>query len=98
VLAEVGEVVEGIESEHGPPLCALDGEEASGGWRCALEGNKPLYDRQHTYDINLIRTLGTFWEGGDKTRTPYPPEHSRVPNDAGQFGEPGGKRAGGIIS
>jgi len=77
VLAEVGEVVERVESEHGPPLCALDGEETSSGWGCALKGNEPLDDRQHT---------------------PYPPERSRVADDAGQFGKPGGKGAGGLIA
>ena len=45
MLAEVREVLERIESEHGPSLRALDGEETSGGWGSVLEGDKPLDDR-----------------------------------------------------
>ena len=37
-------------------------------------------------------------ENGDETRTPYPPERSRVADDAGQFGEPGDKEADGLIA
>ena len=75
--AEVGEVVERIESEHGPPLCALDGEETSSGWGCALKGNEPLDDRQYTYDMCLIRTVELLGKVGIK-HVPHIPQSVRA--------------------
>jgi hypothetical protein len=34
----------------------------------------------------------------DETRTPYPPQRSRVPDDAGQFGELGREGAGRLVA
>jgi len=49
VRAEEGELLEGEEGEHRPPLRAFDGEEAACGRRGTLEGNEPLDDRQHPF-------------------------------------------------
>ena len=76
MLAEVGEMLERIEGEHGPSLCALDGEETSGRWMCALEGDKPLDDRQHTW-LNLYTTKETFKSVGMKC-VPHMPQSVRA--------------------
>ncbi len=44
--AEVGEVLEVVEGEHGPALCALYGEEAARRCGRALERDEPLDRRQ----------------------------------------------------
>ena len=90
--AEVGEVLEVVEGEHGPALCALYGEEAARGCGRALERDEPLDRRQQAChfpgESSKFVLLILFLSGGDgNVRTPYAPECTRVPDDAGQLRE-----------
>lgn len=57
--AEEGKVLKGIEHEHRPSLRALDGKQATGRRRRALEGNKPLDDWEYAYFYGSSLVLAT---------------------------------------
>ena len=46
---KVIEVFERVVSEHRPPLKTLNGAKSAGGWRIALQGNKPLENGQKAW-------------------------------------------------
>ena len=77
MLAEVGELLEVVECEHGPALCALYREEAARGRGRALERDEPLDRRNQACrgkgkGMRGVRALGTFVRERREKRVTYP--------------------------